>query len=140
VKPNRQQIEHDHQSAFFAWLRCNETKHPDLKRFFAVPNGGHRDRGTAIKMFLEGTRRGVPDTCLPLARHGKQGLWIEFKAGDNQLTPDQVEWKAALEREGHQVEIVREWPEAAQLTVLYLGLTGIAIPRATNRWAKHYDR
>jgi hypothetical protein len=51
-----------------------------------------------------------------------------------------VEWKAALEREGHQVEIVREWPEAAQLTVLYLGLTGIAIPRATNRWAKHYDR
>jgi hypothetical protein len=124
----RRQIEHDHQAAFFAWLRLHERQHPELKRFFAIPNGGHRERGVAIKMFLEGVRRGVPDTFLPLPRHGKSGFWIEFKAGSNQLTPDQVEWKAKLELEGHEVHVCREWTEAAELTIAYLGLTGIPIP------------
>jgi hypothetical protein len=128
VPIKRNQVEHDHQCSFFSWLRLNENKFPELKRFFAIPNGGHREQGAAVKFYLEGVRRGVLDTCLPLPRHGKAGLWIEFKAGSNNLTPDQVEWKAALELEGHEVHVVREWIEAAEITAAYLKLRGIQIP------------
>jgi hypothetical protein len=125
----RNKIEHDHQTAFFSWLRLNEKKHGELKRFFAIPNGGARDHGTAIALFLEGVRPGVLDTHLPLPRHGKAGLWIEFKTETNDLSADQREWKTALEAEGHVVHVVRQWTEAARLTVEYLGLDGVAIPQ-----------
>ena len=114
--------EREHQSAFFEWLRANERKQPVFKRFFAVPNGGLRDRGTAVGLWKEGVKAGVLDTFLPAPRQGRHGLWIEFKAGDNDLTPDQVEWKAYLEMSGYEVHVVRDWTIAAQITVSYLNL------------------
>jgi len=126
----RKRIEHEHQSAFFAWLRLNARKHPDLRWFFAIPNGGARDHGTAIQLYLEGVQPGVLDTHLPLPRDGKAGLWIEFKTPANDLSTQQREFKAAVEAAGHVVHIVREWTVAARITVDYLGLTGVQIPAA----------
>src|SRR5947209_19235518 len=93
--------EHDIQSLFFLWLRRNEGRHPVLRLFFAVPNGGWRHKGTAIKLKAEGVKPGVPDTCLPVAREGFSGLWIEFKAGRNKLTEFQEEWRTLLSTDGH---------------------------------------
>ncbi len=120
--------EREHQTAFFDWLRMNEEKHPVLKRFFAIPNGGKRTRATAVGLFKEGVKRGVLDTFLPAPRCGKFGLWIEFKAGDNTLTLEQTEWKAFLELEGYQVHVVRDWTEAARITVAYLNIKVSGLP------------
>lgn len=124
-------LEREHQNAFFEWLRMNEATHAVLKRFFAIPNGGLRTRATAIGMFKEGVRRGVLDTFLPAPRNGKCGLWIEFKAGDNGLSDDQVEWKAFLEMERYEVHVVRDWTEAARITVSYLNLEGLPMPHGS---------
>jgi hypothetical protein len=114
--------EHDHQTLFFAWLRRNESRHPVLSRFFAIPNGGKRDVRIAMKLKAEGVKPGVLDTCLPVARDGFTGLWIEFKAGRNKLTERQEDWRNFLETEGHKVCICYSWQEAAQACVRYLGL------------------
>jgi hypothetical protein len=126
--PKRNRIEHDHQSAFFQWLRLNQNRYAELKRFFAIPNGGARSRATAIALYLEGVQPGVPDTHLPIARKGKRGLWLEFKSPTGTLSPQQRDWIAALESEGHLVYVVRDWVEAAHLTAEYLGLANITIP------------
>lgn len=117
--------EREHQNAFFVWLRMNEETHPVLKRFFAIPNGGMRTRATAVGLFKEGVKRGVLDTFLPAISHDSiyPGLWIEFKAGQNILTAEQVEWKQFLESQGYLVHVVYEWTEAARITVKYLGIT-----------------
>lgn len=116
--------EHDHQSLFFSWLRRNEERHPVLRLFFAVPNGGKRDVRVAMKLRDEGVKPGVPDTCLPVPRGGFAGLWIEFKAGRNKLTELQEGWRTMLENEGHKVAVCYSWRDAALETVRYLGLTG----------------
>lgn len=116
--------EHEVQSLFFVWLHRNERRHPVLSLFFAIPNGGWRHVRTAVKLKAEGVKPGVPDTCLPVARNGRAGLWIEFKAGRNKPTALQDEWKAKLEAEGHHVEVCYSWQEAALATVRYLKLEG----------------
>lgn len=115
--------ERDHQNAFFEWLRANEGKQPVLRKFFAIPNGGKRDRATAVGLWKEGVKSGVLDTFLPAPRQGRHGLWIEFKAGDNDLNNDQVEWKAYLEMAGYEVHVVRDWTIAAQITAAYLNFS-----------------
>jgi hypothetical protein len=126
----RQRQEHEEQCAFFSWIRLHEKRHPELKRFFAIPNGQRRDHGVAIQLYLEGVRAGVLDTHLPMPRQGKTGLWIEFKAGRNTLTPDQVAWREELQREGHAVFVVYSWIEAARITAAYLELPDL-VPAAT---------
>ena len=126
----RNRAEHDQQCAFFSWLRLNEKKHAALRLFFAIPNGGARDHGTAVALFLEGVRPGVLDTHLPVPRQGKAGLWIEFKSELGELSDKQREFRAQLEAEGHAVFMVREWTAAARITVDYLGLEGVQVPEA----------
>lgn len=116
--------EHDHQTLFFLWLRRNESRHPVLARFFAIPNGGKRDVRVAMKLRDEGVKPGGLDTCLPVPRGGFSGLWIEFKAGRNKLTELQEDWRNFLEQQGHKVEVCYSWQEAALATVRYLKLEG----------------
>jgi hypothetical protein len=121
-KPRRNRIEHDHQCAFFSWLRLNEKRQATLKLFYAIPNGGQRDHATAISLYLEGVNAGVLDTHLPVARQGKAGLWIEFKSDRGTLSIKQREFRELVEAENHLVHVVREWTEAARITIAYLGL------------------
>jgi hypothetical protein len=130
VGTKRNRIESDHQTAFFSWVRLNQQKHAELKRFYAIPNGGKRGHSTAIALYLEGVRAGVLDVHLPLARQGKAGLWFEFKAPDGTLSPQQREEVLALEAEGHAVYIIREWTTAAAITRDYLSLPELQIPAA----------
>lgn len=84
--------EHSIQCAFFEWARA----HPVARRAFAVPNGGLRSTVTAARLKREGVRSGVLDCMLPVAAGGSAGLWIEFKAGRNKLTPEQEKECEAL--------------------------------------------
>lgn len=76
--------EHEEQRDFIRWMRQN---HPTI-RVYAIPNGGHRHKGTAAKLKLEGVTKGVPDLHIP-ALH----LWIEMKTKKNgRVSPDQKDW------------------------------------------------
>lgn len=108
--------EHQIQKAYFDWARL----HPVARRAYAIPNGGHRHIAVAGKLRAEGVRKGVLDVCIPVPSGEAHGLYIEFKAGRNHLTPEQVEEAAALVRDGYAVAVCWDAMTAIQLTESYL--------------------
>ena len=117
--------EHEIQSAFFRWCEFPPTleKYPEVKGFFAVPNGIRTvNIRIAVKAKAEGLRRGVPDTFLPVARGEYYGLFIEFKTPKNYLSRDQKEWFKWLKNEGFKCEIAKSTDEAIKITEDYLEL------------------
>src|SRR5215471_3443928 len=94
-----------HQTALFAWAALSTHQWPELEYMFAVPNGGTRNKVEAGFLKAQGVRSGVPDICLPVARWGKHGLWIELKVGRNTPTEKQVQWHEALSRFGYAVVV-----------------------------------
>ena len=116
-------MEHDDQVAFFEWIEWNLTKIPELDYFFAVPNGGERNKIVGAKLKREGVRKGIPDTNLPLACGEYIGLYIEFKHGKNKLSSDQEKWAKKLRKAGHRVEVCYGWEAAVVITKEYLGIT-----------------
>ena len=111
------------QAAFFAWVKLHENRFPELKFCFHVPNGGYRFKATAAAMKRAGTRAGVPDVSLPVARKGYHGLWIEFKSDAGKLSEAQETFIEFLRRQNYCVLVCRSWMEAASAVVDYLGLS-----------------
>lgn len=83
--------EHCEQVALVQWSAwmCFRARAGEVPRefetldwLFAIPNGGDRDRIVAGRMKAEGVKSGVSDLCLPVARGGYFGLWIEMKRHD----------------------------------------------------------
>jgi hypothetical protein len=60
-----------------------------LKLLYAVPNGGDRNLRVARKLKAEGVLAGVADLCLPAARRGYHGLYIEMKSEEGTATEEQ---------------------------------------------------
>lgn len=112
--------EHAEQAALFRWAEFARVRLPELALLFAIPNGGHRNKVTAARLKVEGVKRGVPDVCLPVARNGAHGLWIELKAGRGRPTPEQIGWIRALRRQGYVAAICQGWEEARSLIEGYL--------------------
>lgn len=56
-------------------------------------------------MRSEGLKSGVPDLCLPVARSGYHGLYIELKAGKNKPTDNQLAWLEVLEAQGYKTAV-----------------------------------
>ena len=66
---------------------------PELALLHHIPNGGHRARKTARDLARSGVRAGVPDYCLPVARGGAHGLYLELKRlHGGRVSPEQREW------------------------------------------------
>ncbi len=113
-------LEHHEQVALIQWAALNTHKHPELALLFAIPNGGHRDIRVAAKLKAEGVQAGVPDLCLPVARGGFHGLWIELKAGKNTARPAQLAWIDRLRAQGYVATVERGWERARQTIEDYL--------------------
>lgn len=113
--------EHDEQAALIQWLALYEERYPALQRLYAIPNGGKRDKATAARLKAEGVKPGVPDLCLPVARRGYHGLYIEMKISGGRVSKEQRQWLAAAEADGYMTAVCYSWPEAARLLVAYLG-------------------
>tara|TARA_B100000686_G_C16734687_1_gene942880 strand:+ start:1479 stop:1835 length:357 start_codon:yes stop_codon:yes gene_type:complete len=109
------------QSLTFSWAEKNEHLRPELKFFFAVPNGGYRPKATGRRLKLEGLKKGIPDTFLAYPTGGYSGLFLEFKYGKNRLTPEQIEWFRKLRSVKYRCEVVRSFEEARKLILEYLG-------------------
>lgn len=118
--------EHAEQVAIIQWAAWKQGACPALRLLFAVPNGGKRDLVTAARMKAEGVRAGIPDLCLPVARRGYHGLYLELKVGRNTISDEQEQWIDALRAEGYFVDVAWGWQAAAQVIADYLGIeTGL---------------
>ncbi len=112
--------EHAEQAALFRWAEFARARLPELALLYAVPNGGHRHKATAARLKAEGVKRGVPDVCLPVARSGAHGLYIEIKTERGKATPEQLGWICALRRQGYAAEVCRGWESARSMIEHYL--------------------
>ena len=83
-------IEFRHQCAVCTWwsYACKGFGVPEFT-LMAYPAGGLRHKSTAGKLKASGTRRGIPDLLLPVARGGYRGLAIEMKSEDGRATDAQ---------------------------------------------------
>lgn len=124
----RYALEHDAQVAVFQWAKLATVRFPDLRWLFAIPNGGHRHIAVASRMQAEGMRAGVPDMCLPVARHGFHGLFIELKrsgarpkrAGKGPVSDVQLEWLDGLAENGYLAQVCYGSAEAIEMLSYYV--------------------
>ena len=109
------------QKTLFEWAKLMEGRWPELGLLYHIPNEGKRSRTTGARMRAEGLRSGVPDICLPVARGGHHGLYIELKRVKNsRVTKEQLEWIEALVAQGYVAAVCRGCDEAISLITDYL--------------------
>lgn len=114
--------EEEEQAALFSWAEVMENRYPELRLMFHIPNGGLRSKTEAARFKRAGVKAGVPDICLPVARGGFHGLWIELKAMDGKLSENQLAWIGALIRQGYMAVKCRGFEEARETIEEYLGM------------------
>lgn len=113
------------QKTLFEWAKRLSGKYPELDLLYHIPNEGRRSVRTGARMKAEGLRPGVPDICLPVARGGNHGLYIELKRVKNsRVTREQLEWIEALVAQGYVAAVCRGCDEAIEIIENYLALPG----------------
>ena len=108
------------QEMLFTWAMWQQEGRPELKLLYHVPNGGKRDAKTGRALKRQGVKAGVPDLCLPVARGGYHGLYIEQKEKKNTTSPKQKEWINDLGQQGYYAAVCRGWEEAKETIENYL--------------------
>lgn len=112
--------EHSEQVALFQWAEFQAARWPELALMHAIPNGGRRDGRTGAMLKAEGVKAGVPDVCLPVARSGYHGLYLELKTQTGSASQAQRQWLRALQTQGYLAVVVRGWQPASSLITSYL--------------------
>ena len=113
--------ENQEQAALFEWAEAASGKYPELRLLHAIANGGKRDGRTAAVLQWTGVKPGVPDLCLPVARGGFHGLYIELKRlKGGVLSINQKTWLGLLAREGYKAVMCRGWLDARDTILNYL--------------------
>lgn len=109
------------QQCLIRWAERQSGAHPELRLLYHIPNEGKRSKSTGARMRAEGLRTGVPDLCLPVARGGYHGLYIELKrVRDWTLSETQRQWIAALEAHGYRAVVCPGWTCAVNEITEYL--------------------
>lgn len=109
------------QIALMSWANLQAKTMPELARLYAVPNGGSRHKLEAVNLKRQGVKRGVPDLCLPVPRHGRHGLYIELKRTQGSTTSkEQKDWIAYLNEAGYVAVICKGFDEARAAILEYL--------------------
>lgn len=106
---------------------------PQLRWLHHIANGEKRDPGTARKLMAMGVRAGVWDIFWPCPRHGKAGVYMEFKKpGETDrvnygLSKEQLQFARDLHPYYHFL-VVDDWENAKDFVVAWLGDDEPAIP------------
>ena len=100
-------MEHDIQVACIEWCLWSQSKYPGLEYIFAIPNGGHRHIGTAIRLKNEGVKPGVPDLFLPVAKRNFNGLFLEIKTPKGAVSKPQEKFMSGVISLGFLACIIR---------------------------------
>ncbi|MDR0620314.1 MAG: VRR-NUC domain-containing protein [Deltaproteobacteria bacterium] len=112
------------QQRLAVWLETIQKLVPKPKiLYYAVPNGGWRNKVVAVKLKAQGVRPGVPDMVIPVPRGGYHGLYIELKrAKGGQVSAYQKDWIENLREHGYRAEVCAGADAAMAVVVDYLGL------------------
>jgi hypothetical protein len=126
------------QKALFCQCARNVGKYPELKWFFAIPNGGTRGDTPELRairggqLVAEGVRSGVADTCLPVKRACYSGLYIEMKkksakpkkeTSKGGLSDEQIEFGEFVKKQDYAWYCCYGWQEAWACVEWYINLT-----------------
>lgn len=114
--------EDQEQEMLFNWAAWHCKAIPELRNMYAIPNGGKREKAVAAKMQSTGTKPGVPDIFLAVAKGGYHGLYIELKRRKGgQLSQKQREWLERLTQAGYCAKVCKGYDEARKAILAYLG-------------------
>ena len=87
----------------------------------AIPNGGARHIAVARKLKAEGVKPGASDLFLALpVPHGPAGLWIEMKAPDGVVSPNQKDFIELMQWAGYRAIVCWSADEAITEITNYL--------------------
>lgn len=111
--------EDEHQATILEWCALNRNKYPELDLLYHIPNEGKRSPATAATMKRIGLKSGVPDLCLPVARGGYHGLYIELKADGGRVTKKQMEWIDRLQQQHYCAVVCFGWEAAVKAIERY---------------------
>jgi len=106
------ELERQHQVALIKWVKTVRDAYPVLRLLYAVPNGGLRNIKIARKLKAEGVMTGVADLCLPAARRGYHGLYLEMKSEMGVPTKEQKDFLRGVLEEGYCAVIAQGFDEA----------------------------
>lgn len=113
--------ESQEQIALFRWAAYESKAHPELQMLYHVPNERKCSPQQGARMKAEGRKSGVPDICLPVARGGYHGLYIELKrTKGGRVSDEQDVWLLALRANGYRAEVCRGWDAARQVIEEYI--------------------
>lgn len=112
--------EHEHQAALFAWASLLAKTRPELGLLYAIPNAGKRTLLAGVEMKREGLKKGMPDTCLPVARGAHGALYVELKTRSGDISPAQLDRLGALHAAGNACYVARGWEAASEIILRYL--------------------
>lgn len=123
------------------WCNLQSNLITELKTIYHIPNGGARPAhyrfnhatGKPQRVSVEGgklkrmgVKPGVWDYHLPIPRQWEgtwyAGAWLEFKSKDGELSPEQREFAAAMGQNRHLMFVFKDWLDAKQFVVNYLGM------------------
>lgn len=113
--------ESEEQCLLFEWAELSLAKSPELALLFHDPNVISKSKFQAVKFKREGLIAGVPDLCLPVARQGYHGLYMEMKrTAGSCLSDAQKWWLENLQKQGNKAVVCKGFEEAARVIEDYL--------------------
>ena len=118
----RKRSEATEQERVINWARFYAKDFPELDLLHHIPNGGSRNQLEAANLKRQGVKAGVPDLCLPVARNGKHGLYVEMKWQNNKTTEKQDWWLEQLRQQGYETAVCWSAEEAMDTIAGYLGV------------------
>jgi hypothetical protein len=104
--------EHAEQVATITWFRYQYPKF--AKCLWAIPNGGVRHIGTAVKLKAEGGMAGVPDLFLMIPAAEYHGLFIEMKVRGGKVSSSQKEFMTVATAMGYKTAVCYGFDEAKE--------------------------
>lgn len=107
--------EHAIQKAFFEAIHLS----PLDPYVFAIPNGGKRHIGVALKLKKEGVKSGVWDTFISIPTRFYHGFYIEFKVPGGKLTDNQAAFAHSMTDKGYLCHVYTDASEACEAAKLY---------------------
>lgn len=115
-------LEAQEQTWLFEWVNdMINLKWPELELMYAIPNGGSRNKIEAANLKKQGVNPGIPDVCLPVARGGYHGLYIEMKRRlYGELSEEQKKKIPKLRAQGYRVEVCEGFQKAADVVEAYM--------------------
>lgn len=123
-KPRAKRVDREGQEQA-ALMKEIELRYPEVfANLHHTPNGGYRSKAEAGRLKAQGTKAGIPDLQLTMARGGYFGLFIEFKATVKPaaVSLEQQACIGRLNEQGYLAVVCRGHFDAMECLRAYLAL------------------